>query len=93
MSLSSLSFEIEGHSVTMVEVDGHYSWLSIVRNLCICIYSGKTYSVIVKANQDTRRSYLAVVDCQPCKTASGKYFFRESHHGDFIDFQTRLHCL
>jgi FtsP/CotA-like multicopper oxidase with cupredoxin domain len=69
-SLSSLSFKIEGHSMTVVEVDGHYVSPSVVRNLCI--YSGKTYSVLLKADQDPRRSYLAVVDCHPCKTASGK---------------------
>ncbi|CAM0952253.1 unnamed protein product [Alopecurus aequalis] len=57
-SLSSLSFEIEGHSMTVVEADGHYVRPFLVRNLFI--YSGETYSVLIKADQDPRRNYWAV---------------------------------
>ncbi|CAM0952252.1 unnamed protein product [Alopecurus aequalis] len=57
-SLSSLSFEIEGHSMTVVEADGHYVRPFVVRNLFI--YSGETYSVLIKADQDPRRNYWAV---------------------------------
>ncbi|CAM0952255.1 unnamed protein product [Alopecurus aequalis] len=57
-SLTALSFEIEGHSMTVVEADGHYVRPFVVRNLFI--YSGETYSVLVKADQDPRRNYWAV---------------------------------
>ncbi|KAK1632232.1 hypothetical protein QYE76_006547 [Lolium multiflorum] len=71
-SLSSLSFEIEGHLMTVVEADGHYVRPFVVRNLFI--YSGETYSVLVKADQDPRRNYWAtshIVGRNP-KTPSGK---------------------
>uniref|UniRef100_A0ACD5XTQ8 Uncharacterized protein n=1 Tax=Avena sativa TaxID=4498 RepID=A0ACD5XTQ8_AVESA len=71
-SLSSLSFEIEGHSLTVVEADGHYVRPFVVRNLFI--YSGETYSVLVKADQDPRRNYWAtshIVGRNPT-TPSGK---------------------
>uniref|UniRef100_A0ACD5XUI2 Uncharacterized protein n=1 Tax=Avena sativa TaxID=4498 RepID=A0ACD5XUI2_AVESA len=72
-SLSSLSFEIEGHSMTVVEADGHYVRPFVVRNLFI--YSGETYSVLVKADQDPRRNYWAtshIVGRNASTTPSGK---------------------
>ncbi|GAU19752.1 hypothetical protein TSUD_78780 [Trifolium subterraneum] len=54
-ALSALSFEIEGHNMTVVEADGHYVEPFVVKNLYI--YSGETYSVLVKANQDPSRNY------------------------------------
>ncbi|CAI9109374.1 OLC1v1009185C1 [Oldenlandia corymbosa var. corymbosa] len=54
-SLSALSFEIEGHNMTVVEADGHNVEPFVVKNLFI--YSGETYSVLVKADQDPTRNY------------------------------------
>ncbi|KAK4755341.1 hypothetical protein SAY87_009098 [Trapa incisa] len=54
-SLSALSFQIEGHNMTVVETDGHYVKPFTVKNLFI--YSGETYSVLVKADQDPTRNY------------------------------------
>ncbi|KAL0543278.1 hypothetical protein IC582_018369 [Cucumis melo] len=54
-SLSALSFQIEGHSMTVVEADGHYVEPFQVNNLFI--YSGETYSVLIKADQDPSRNY------------------------------------
>ncbi|KAK8930504.1 hypothetical protein KSP39_PZI016620 [Platanthera zijinensis] len=65
-SLSALNLEIEGHNMTIVEADGHYTQPIVVKNLNI--YSGETYSVIVKANQDPSRNYwvrLNVVSRKP----------------------------
>ncbi|KAL2531498.1 Cupredoxin superfamily protein [Abeliophyllum distichum] len=56
-SLSALSFEIEGHNMTVVEADGHYVEPFVVQNLFI--YSGETYSVLIKADQDPSRNYWA----------------------------------
>ncbi|KAJ1281952.1 hypothetical protein BS78_03G012700 [Paspalum vaginatum] len=56
-SLSSLSFQIEGHSMTVVEADGHYVKPFVVRTLFV--YSGETYSVLLKADQDPSRNYWA----------------------------------
>ncbi|CAA0823583.1 Cupredoxin superfamily protein [Striga hermonthica] len=56
-ALSALSFEIEGHNMTVVEADGHYVDPFVVTNLFI--YSGETYSVLVTANQDPSRNYWA----------------------------------
>ncbi|PIA48045.1 hypothetical protein AQUCO_01400555v1 [Aquilegia coerulea] len=56
-SLSALNFEIEGHNLTVVEADGHYVEPFVVKN--IHIYSGETYSVLVKADQDPSRNYWA----------------------------------
>ncbi|KAL5703897.1 L-ascorbate oxidase [Ranunculus cassubicifolius] len=56
-SLSALNFEIEGHNMTVVETDGHYVEPFVVKNLNI--YSGETYSVLVKADQDPSRNYWA----------------------------------
>ncbi|KQJ90932.1 L-ascorbate oxidase [Brachypodium distachyon] len=72
-SLSSLSFEIEGHSMTVVEADGHYVKPFVVRNLFV--YSGETYSVLVKADQDPARNYWAashIVGRDTTKTPIGK---------------------
>lgn len=56
-ALSALSFEIEGHNMTVVEADGHYVEPFVVKNLFI--YSGETYSVLIKADQDPSRNYWA----------------------------------
>ncbi|GAV86814.1 Cu-oxidase domain-containing protein/Cu-oxidase_2 domain-containing protein/Cu-oxidase_3 domain-containing protein [Cephalotus follicularis] len=57
-ALSALSFQIESHKMTIVEADGHYVEPFVVQNLFI--YSGETYSVLVKADQDPSRNYWAV---------------------------------
>ncbi|XP_076960513.1 L-ascorbate oxidase-like [Bidens hawaiensis] len=57
-ALAALSFEIEGHNMTIVETDGHYVEPFVVKNLFI--YSGETYSVLITANQDPSRNYWAV---------------------------------
>ncbi|KAJ4746088.1 L-ascorbate oxidase [Rhynchospora pubera] len=49
------SSDDEGHSLTVVEADGHYVDPFVVKNLNI--YSGETYSVILKADQDPTRNY------------------------------------
>ncbi|XP_031395381.1 L-ascorbate oxidase [Punica granatum] len=54
-ALSALSFQIEGHNMTVVEADGHYVEPFTVKN--IFIYSGETYSILVKAEQDPSRNY------------------------------------
>ncbi|CAD6219580.1 unnamed protein product [Miscanthus lutarioriparius] len=54
-SLSALNFEIEGHEMTVVEADGHYVKPFVVKNLNI--YSGETYSVLIKADQNPNRNY------------------------------------
>ncbi|XP_042495832.1 L-ascorbate oxidase-like [Macadamia integrifolia] len=59
-SLSALNFEIEGHNMTVVETDGHYVEPFVIKNLNI--YSGETYSVLVKADQDSSRNYWAAVN-------------------------------
>ncbi|KAL6558873.1 hypothetical protein OROMI_019223 [Orobanche minor] len=56
-ALSALSFEIEGHNMTVVEADGHYVEPFVVKNLFI--YSGETYSVLIEADQDPSRNYWA----------------------------------
>ncbi|GFP98116.1 l-ascorbate oxidase [Phtheirospermum japonicum] len=56
-ALSALSFEIEGHNMTVVEADGHNVEPFVVKNLYI--YSGETYSVLVRADQDPSRNYWA----------------------------------
>ncbi|XP_052190654.1 L-ascorbate oxidase-like [Diospyros lotus] len=56
-TLSALSFEIEGHNMTVVEADGRYVEPFVVQNLFI--YSGETYSVLIKADQDPKRNYWA----------------------------------
>ncbi|KAJ6357372.1 hypothetical protein OIU78_005263 [Salix suchowensis] len=59
-SLSALTFEIEGHDMTVVEADGNYVEPFTIRNLYI--YSGETYSVLVKADQDSSRNYWATIN-------------------------------
>ncbi|KAJ8765754.1 hypothetical protein K2173_014876 [Erythroxylum novogranatense] len=54
-ALSALSFQIEGHNMTVVETDGHYVKPFVVQNLFI--YSGETYSVLVTTDQDPARNY------------------------------------
>lgn len=56
-ALSALSFEIEGHDMRVVEADGHYVEPFVVKNLFI--YSGETYSVLIKADQNPSRNYWA----------------------------------
>lgn len=46
---------LQGHNMTVVEADGHYVEPFVVQN--IFIYSGETYSVLVKADQDPTRNY------------------------------------
>ncbi|PIA33364.1 hypothetical protein AQUCO_04100052v1 [Aquilegia coerulea] len=58
--LSAINFEIEGHNMTIVEADGHYVEPFVVKNLNI--YSGETYSVLVKADQDPSRNYWATTN-------------------------------
>ncbi|KAB2636891.1 L-ascorbate oxidase-like [Pyrus ussuriensis x Pyrus communis] len=50
-SLSALSFQIEGHNMTVVEADGHYVEPFETQNLYI--YSGETYSVLVSRKPAT----------------------------------------
>ncbi|CAO2830687.1 unnamed protein product [Amaranthus hypochondriacus] len=74
-SLSALNFEIQGHNMTVVEADGHYVEPFEVKNLFI--YSGETYSVIVKTNQDPSKNYWIttnVVSRMP-KTPTGLAIF------------------
>ncbi|KAK1587424.1 hypothetical protein Q3G72_012705 [Acer saccharum] len=56
-ALSALSFQLEGHNMTVVEADGHYVEPFVVQNLFI--YSGETYSVLIKTDQDPSRNYWA----------------------------------
>ncbi|KAB1209571.1 L-ascorbate oxidase [Morella rubra] len=70
-ALSALSFQVEGHNMTVVEADGHYVEPFVVNNLFI--YSGETYSVLIKADQDPSRNYWMstnVVSRKP-ETADG----------------------
>ncbi|KAF9594952.1 hypothetical protein IFM89_035522 [Coptis chinensis] len=74
-SLSAFNFEIEGHNMTVVESDGNYVEPFIIKNLNI--YSGETYSVLVKADQDSSRNYWAtsnVVSRKP-QTPTGLAIF------------------
>ncbi|KAK1277017.1 L-ascorbate oxidase [Acorus gramineus] len=50
----------QGHCMTIVEADGNYVEPYVVKNLNI--YSGETYSVIVKADQDPSRNYWAALN-------------------------------
>ncbi|VFQ96026.1 unnamed protein product [Cuscuta campestris] len=54
-ALSALSFQIQGHNMTVVEADGNYVDPFVVQNLFI--YSGETYSVLLRADQDPKRNY------------------------------------
>ena len=44
----------QGHDMTVVEADGHYVEPFVVKNLFI--YSGETYSVLIKADQEPSRN-------------------------------------
>ncbi|GLJ51144.1 hypothetical protein SUGI_1088640 [Cryptomeria japonica] len=71
-SLSSFNFLIEGHNMTVVEADGHYVEPFVVQDLNI--YSGETYSVLIRADQDPSRNYWAALNVrgrQP-KTPTGR---------------------
>nr|XP_010905971.1 L-ascorbate oxidase [Elaeis guineensis] len=59
-SLSALNFEIEGHNLTVVEADGYHVKPFVVKNLNI--YSGETYSVLFKADQDPSHNYWFAVN-------------------------------
>ncbi|KAK6924119.1 Multicopper oxidase, N-terminal [Dillenia turbinata] len=67
-ALSALSFEIEGHNLTVVEADGNYVEPFTVKNLFI--YSGETYSVLVTANQDPSRNYWITTNVVSRKPAT-----------------------
>nr|TKS12692.1 hypothetical protein D5086_0000061140 [Populus alba] len=54
-SLSALSFQIEGHKMTVVETDGVHVVPFVTDNLYI--YSGETYSVLVTTDQNHSRNY------------------------------------
>ncbi|GKV12162.1 hypothetical protein SLEP1_g23345 [Rubroshorea leprosula] len=56
-ALSALSFQIEDHNMTIVEADGFFVEPVVVQNLFI--YSGETYSVLIKADQEPSRNYWA----------------------------------
>ncbi|PKA58076.1 L-ascorbate oxidase [Apostasia shenzhenica] len=65
-SLSAFNLELEGHNMTIVEADGSYVNPVAVKNLNI--YSGESYSVLIKADQDPSRNYwvaLNVVSRKP----------------------------
>jgi L-ascorbate oxidase len=70
-ALSALNFQIEGHNMTIVEADGHYVEPFVVQNLFI--YSGETYSVLLKADQDGSKNYWAVTSIvsRPSNTSQG----------------------
>ncbi|KAI3451121.1 hypothetical protein Pfo_007786 [Paulownia fortunei] len=53
--LPGKTFEIEGHNMTIVEGDGLYVEPFVVQNLPI--YSGETYSVLIRADQELSRNY------------------------------------
>ncbi|KAG6550759.1 hypothetical protein Mapa_007663 [Marchantia paleacea] len=59
-SLSAMNFILEGHNMTVVEVDGHYVEPVVVNNLDL--YSGEAYSVLFTANQDASRNYWAATN-------------------------------
>ncbi|GLT43990.1 hypothetical protein SLA2020_179090 [Shorea laevis] len=59
-ALSTLSFQIEGHNMTIVEADGYFVEPVVVQNLFI--YSGEKYYVLVKADQDPSRNYWATAN-------------------------------
>lgn len=59
-SLSALNFLIQGHNMTVVEADGHYVEPVSIENLDV--YSGESYSVLVRADQDASKNYWAAVN-------------------------------
>ncbi|RZC83294.1 hypothetical protein C5167_046078, partial [Papaver somniferum] len=56
-SLASLNFAIENHTMTLVEADGNYIQPVAVDSLDI--YSGDTYSVLIKTNQDPSNYWIS----------------------------------
>lgn len=66
---------LQGHNMTVVEADGHYVEPFEVKNLFI--YSGETYSVLIKADQDPTRNYWIQTDVVSRKpnTTSGSAIF------------------
>lgn len=58
-ALSALNFLIEGHKMMLVEADGNYIEPLEVSNMDI--YSGETYSVLVKTDQDPSKNYWAAI--------------------------------
>ncbi|KAF6140878.1 hypothetical protein GIB67_042291 [Kingdonia uniflora] len=58
----------KGHNMIVVETDGHYVEPFLVKNLNS--YSGETYSVLVKADQDPLRNYWAVFNVISQKPAT-----------------------
>lgn len=70
-SLSALNFLIQGHKMTVVEADGHYVEPVELENLDV--YSGESYSVLLRADQDPSKNYWAAINVrgrQP-KTPAG----------------------
>lgn len=59
-SLAALNFLVQGHKMTVVEADGHYVEPFEVDNLDV--YSGESYSVLIKANQDRSMNYWAAMN-------------------------------
>ncbi|GLJ51152.1 hypothetical protein SUGI_1088780 [Cryptomeria japonica] len=74
-SLSALNFLIQGHKMTIVEADGHYVEPVELENLDV--YSGESYSVLVKANQDPAHNYWASLNVRgrKPKTPTGLAIF------------------
>nr|XP_027074442.1 L-ascorbate oxidase-like [Coffea arabica] len=72
-ALSTLSFEIEDHEMTVVEADGNYVEPFKVKHLYL--YSGETYSVLIKTSpkKDRSRNYwmVAKVVSRESSTPSG----------------------
>ncbi|KAI3848169.1 hypothetical protein MKX03_029468 [Papaver bracteatum] len=56
-SLASLNFAIENHTMTLVEADGNYIRQKQVDSLYL--YSGDTYSVLIKTNQDPSNYWIS----------------------------------
>ncbi|KAI3936277.1 hypothetical protein MKX01_016309, partial [Papaver californicum] len=54
-SLASLNFAIGNHKMTLVEADGNY--IQQVEVDSLNIYSGDTYSVLIKTDQDQSKNY------------------------------------
>ena len=60
--------------MTVVEVDGHYVEPFVVKTLFI--YSGETYSMLIKADQDPSRNYWMTTNVvsRPPNTTQGLGF-------------------
>lgn len=61
-SLSALNFLIQGHNMTVVEADGHYVEPVELENLDV--YSGESYSVLLRADQDPSKKLLGSYKCE-----------------------------